>query len=309
MRPLIRIFSHEGAREIDGVIDLLREQGADIHRLNFNRYPEELRLSMTMSRQKASSAAWAHDLHTFSTARSLTGLNREVSLRECDAFVDGLLLREEGRWLNSPEAIRISGNKAWQLHLAERLKIPIPPYLITNDAASVQRFIGKHRRVISKSLNSAYLIYGRRTPLKVYTQRIEEMTPELCESLNYGPSIFQREIERACEFRVTCVDGKAFSIGIDTTNMPDVIVDVRQMDYKAEHDRFFRPRGIELIEQMSLDLTKALNLSYAGCDWAMTPSGTYYFFEVNPCGAFRSFEELGAGPISSAIASALISRC
>ena len=89
-------------------------------------------------------------------------------------------------------------------------------------------------------------------------------------------------------------------------DVPAGVTDVRELDYEAERGRFFRPKNIEHIERLSVEFCRALGLRYAGLDWAVEPSGKLWLFEANPCGSFRWFEEVGAGPITAAIATALL---
>ena len=308
-KPIIKIYTHRGAREVDAVIDELRFAGADVQRQNFCTFPEKSTSTLGFGDgYDTPAAAWVHDLNAFSVERSLTGISREIAVRECTTYLNGLLLRENAHWLNSPTSIWKSGNKPFQLAVAEKLSLPVPKYVITNDAKTVEKFMGKHKQIVVKALDAAFINYGRRGPLKVFTRRVNALTPEIQSGLQFGPAIFQQEIKRSYEVRVTVVDGKAFSIALDTRGLPDGVVDVRELDYEKERERFFRPQTVERIEKLSILLCQSLDLNYAGLDWAIEPSGKLWFFEANPCGAFRWFEEVGAGRITAAITSALLNR-
>lgn len=309
-KPLIRLYTHQGAREVDGVIDELRARGAEIDRRNFCGFPERSAFTIQagLSHGDIAHAVWAHDLHTFSVERSLIGVAREIALRECNAFLNGLMLREQGRWLNSPEAIWRAGNKPFQLSVAEKLGLPVPPYIVSNDVSSVRAFLRQNRRIVVKALDAAFIIYGRQKPLKVFTRKVVEIDDVMTDALCLGPAIFQKEIDRHHEIRVTVVDGKAFSVAVNVCGLPVNVTDVRQLDYEAERPRFFRLKNIENIERHSVEFCRALGLRYAGLDWAVEPSGKHWLFEANPCGSFRWFEEVGAGPITAAIATALLKQ-
>jgi|GEM_PF-2462402 len=304
------IISHQEAREIDGVIDIFRKAGGDVERINLCQYPEALTLTLRNLREsgnKPLAAGWMHNTGELSFSTYLTGMERHVAETESDAFIDAYVAELNCRWLNSPGAIKAASNKPQQLRLAEKLGLPVPEYCITNDPVELENFASE-RNLIMKSLATGYMHYGTGDGWKFYTQRVT-VNDLLLQALRYGPQIFQGEILRAKEVRVTVVDGNCHSIGIDCSNLPENIVDIRELDYEAERKRFHVPESLDQIEALSIKLVDSLNLGYAGLDWLIDDDGRPFFLEANACGSFKWFEQCGAGDITGSIAEALLSRC
>lgn len=308
--PNVVIFSHQEGREIDGVIDLLRAKGIQIQRFNLCQFPQSLRFSLSKGSGQTSpagAAGWAHNTGEFSFARELTGMEREVAMEECDAFIEALLTQQSCTWLNAPANIRAAGNKPNQLRRAEELGLPVPDYRITNDPAVVAEFRNMYPQIVMKALRVGFLHYGPGDGWKFYTKSL--MPTDCLDGLEYSPQIFQERIRRKAEIRVTVVDGNCYSIGINCENLPEGVTDIRELDYEKERARFFVPEGIREIESWSIRLLQEYGLGYGGLDWAIDHDGRASFFEMNACGSFKWFEKCGAGDITSALADALARRC
>jgi len=304
------IFSHEANREIDGVIDRIRNVGVEVRRFNLCQFPRKLHFSISNEARRLSEpdeCGWIHNVGEFSFARELVGLDREVGAKESEAMLEGVFERHHCTWLNSPKRIRAAANKPNQLLVAAKIGMPVPDYLITNDVAEVRDFAAKHSKVVTKALSVSFLHYGSGDPWKFYTQLVDPR--DTFEGLQYAPQMFQEAINRSMEVRVTVVDGKCYSVGIDCHNLAVGLVDVRQLDYAAERHRFFVPTDLEMIENLSLKMANELDLGYAALDWAVDAEDRSYFFEVNACGSFKWFEQCGAGDITGAISEAILIRC
>jgi glutathione synthase/RimK-type ligase-like ATP-grasp enzyme len=306
------IFTHRRAQEVDGVIDALRAMGASVIRVNWCQYPDVSPYSVDSDVDgidvlNDARVGWLHEPYLFSVGRSLTGLARDIALRECGAFWDGVLADLRCHWLNDPGAVRRASSKVAQLRLATQLGIPVPAYTVTNDQTRARDFIlGRHSAVI-KSLCAGYTEYGERH-FKSFTRRIGATDSSLLESLRSGPAILQEEICKVREIRTTVIDDQCYSVEFDCTRLPLGTVDMRQLDYTSNQSAFRRASSPERIETWSKAMTTKLGLSYACFDWARDRNGQEFFLECNPLGSFKWSELCGDWSISEAIASALIGR-
>jgi glutathione synthase/RimK-type ligase-like ATP-grasp enzyme len=201
----------------------------------------------------------------------------------------------------------LASNKIHQLKLAQKLKLPRPDYLITNDPKAVAWFRRRHASVIVKAIGCGYLTYGTRH-FKFYTRRLDELGRDFTTALRYGPMIFQEEIDKHSEVRVTIVDGACFSLRVNCVDLPGNTIDVRKIDFKKHKERFFKAHGVEQIEAWSKLISTALGLSYSALDWAIGRSGKAYFLECNPLGSFKWSELCGGFNITNAIANSLYVR-
>jgi len=314
----VLIVAHQQAQEVDGVIDLLRKFDLRVARWNLCEYPERSTATATRDRIRIGGAefdipsgpnvAWIHDTGFFSVASSLRGRAREVAIRECQALCDGVLGALNCKWLNEPDRISAASSKILQLRMAGRLGIRVPNYCITNDPAEARRFVRQNRDVVVKAVRGGYVLDAE-GGLKFFTRRLADVDgAALFDQLACSPIIFQAEIERRAELRVTVVDGECFSMEIDCRGLPSDCVDVRQLDFPSNRDRFRRAENQKDIERWSCEISRELQLAYAGLDWAISKSGVPYFLECNPLGAFKWSELCTKYDISGAIARALYRR-
>lgn len=283
-------------------------------RWNLCEYPERAVATVTrhailigrsrFSDEASLAAAWMHEIGAFTVADSLDGISREVALRECEAFWDGVLARIACSWLNEPGRIRTASNKLFQLRLAERLGLPIPDYCATNDPAIALDFAASKRRAIAKAVRGGFLVHSA-TSVKFFTRRFDDLGPAVYEAFKFGPLLLQEEVWRQREIRITVVDGQCFCMEIDCTNLPSGIVDVRELDFAEHRHRFKRATDTAKIENWSRQIVDALGLGYAGLDWAISVDGAPFFLECNPLGSFKWSEICTGQDITSRIADAL----
>jgi glutathione synthase/RimK-type ligase-like ATP-grasp enzyme len=312
MKAKVLIVAARHTREVDGVIDRLRDRNLDVVRFSICQYPEFAEISWDPLHARYAyggpHAAWLCDLSGWSVESKLTGLERETSLAECLAFAEGTLLSLETNWLNSPQATRVASRKLLQLKLACELGFRVPETCVTNSPEDARAFCRKHTTVVAKALASGFVTYGGKN-LKFYTRRIRADSTDLFEALHLGPLILQREIAKKEEIRVIVVDNEAFAVRLDLRSISNVEVDIRQLDYKR-HEESFSPclDRTDLIT-LSKQVVRELGLSYGGIDWAIDSSGNAYFLECNPLGAFKWFEMRSEQDITGSIADALERRC
>lgn len=307
------LITHRKAQEVDGVIDAVRAKGLLVERVNLCQYPEQENYSWSscqtdnLRRFARAKVGWFHNSGRYSISRSLEGHGRELALRECDGFWEGIGLAIDCDWVNHPQYLILSSRKLGQIAMATRLGIAVPETLVSNDPTEVVDFFSKHQGAVVKSLANGYSVY-RDEHLKLYSRFYRQLPHEIAEGLRYSPMIFQRRISKLNELRVTCIDGACFGLIADTSDMEGENVDIRRLDYKAEQGRF---RGIDVpddISRASQMLMDKLKLSYAGLDWIQDADGDWHFLELNSMGAFKWSELQGAGDITAALAEAIVRR-
>jgi hypothetical protein len=120
--------------------------------------------------------------------------------------------------------------------------------------------------------------------------------------------MFQREIQKKWEIRVTVVDQQCFPVRFDCSALPESIVDMRKIDFEKSRSRFERATDVDCIVSWSKKIVAALGIAYAGLDWVLDSQGTPYFLECNPMGSFKWSEMSGRFNISHAIANSLLRR-
>ena len=300
-------------REVDGVIDGLRNAGLAVGRFCPCQYPEfdsrTWRIDAPDDTYGKSRVAWLADFSGWSIEKSMTGLAREAAFAETVAFAEGALLTLDAKWLNSPDCVRIASRKILQLHRARSLGILTPPTCVTNSEVDARDFIRSVGRAIVKPIASSYMTYGAQS-LKFYTREVDLQSNEVFRTLAVSPLIFQQRIDKVAEIRVTVVDEWSVAVKTNLENL-DICtpVDTRQLDYSKYSARFQRclDRPDLLID--SKRIVRNLGLSYGGVDWAVDSTGAAHFLECNPLGSFKWFEICAGESITAKLVHALSKRC
>ena len=310
----VLIVTNQKEQEVDGVIDFLRERSIGINRWNLCQFPENEFYTISPSSllhpkihsNIVPAVGWLHHFGQFSIEKSLTGLEREVALKETKSYVKGILSTLNCNWFNNPKKVIQASNKILQLHLAQELNIPFPDYIISNDQEQVRNFIADKKTVVIKSIATGFITYGDQN-LKVYTHEFSEVSEHLISALKFSPVIVQEKINKRKELRVTVVENQCFSVEIDYSDLP-VVTDIRELINETNRHYFKRAENISTVENISIQLTKKLGLTYAGLDWLMSDKGDYYFLELNPLGSFKWYEQCGDFKITEAIGNSLIKK-
>jgi glutathione synthase/RimK-type ligase-like ATP-grasp enzyme len=311
-RGLVLIVASRSTREVDGVIDRVRENGYEVVRFSPCQYPEPKACSWRPGSGpdafEAPDAAWLCDFSGWSVEASLTGLEREIALAEVTAFVDGIFLSLSTNWINNPVAIRSASRKVLQLETVSRLGIAVPTTCVTNDPEEARRFCDAHEAVVAKALSTGFVTYGGKA-LKLYTRPVDRHSDALFNALKNGPLIFQSRVAKTEEVRSVVIDGHVALVRADLDGLPNDLVDIRRLDYQAERARFSPCNDRPDLAEASREIVAALCLSYGCIDWAIESDGTAIFLECNPLGSFKWFELCGGDDITGHIAEALVLRC
>jgi hypothetical protein len=190
--------------------------------------------------------------------------------------------------------------KLTQLRLAREMGFRIPDTLLTSNADDVFAFYEKHGgRIISK-LPSATLLEQRDQPLVRFTHRVlRSDLGYLASSLHHAPCLFQEQIPKRTELRITVVGDRVFSAAIETTRNRQCLVDARRLDIEhTPHE--VHPLDPD-VQQRLVAIVRRANLHYATIDVIVTPEGELVFLELNPGGQYLWIERLTGLPISESI--------
>jgi glutathione synthase/RimK-type ligase-like ATP-grasp enzyme len=208
----------------------------------------------------------------------------------------------EGRWLNSPYAIQRAEDKPRQLAIARARGLTVPETLITNEYRAASTFAAAGATV-GKPLRRG-LIEDPDGPGRVmFTSRIEIGT-EAQGAIEQAPVIFQREIPKRSDIRVTVVDDNVFAASILSQEHYDTEVDWRRgarLDIK--HEVFALPHEIA---EACVAVTRDLGLRFAAIDLIEDAGGAFWFLEANPNGQWGWIQMRTGQPIASAIVGALL---
>lgn len=308
MATTVAVFTAAADVTADYVIGELNQRGVNVFRCDPGDFPA------TVTMAARSGACWTGRLDAGGRRLVLDDVvcawwrrpNRtepdartaepEWAAREARAGFHGLIAALP--WLNHPDVIRRAEHKPLQLAVATAVGLTVPPTLLTNDPDEVRAFATEHGPLIYKPLRCAGLSDHR----MIYTSRVDPDTID--DGVRLTAHLFQPEIPKDHELRVTLVDGRAFTARIDAESR-----DARR-DWRADYTSL-RYTAAELAGTV-LDKLRAyaqrMRLRFLAADLIVTPAGDHVFLEANPNGQWAWIEDATGLPIAAAIADALQGR-
>lgn len=302
----------------------LRARGADVYRLDTDRYPGEIRLSVT----DASTATLIDgkrrlDLNAITALwyrRSEIGAGlpldmdpalRAVAITEARLVFDDTLRNLPAFAIDPLSVHETAGRKYHQLHLAREVGLTVPRTAITNDPDAVRALAARcPTGLVTKMMHGFTVPSPEGTPASLFTS---PLTPDdlaaLADDRHGGlalcPMTFQENIPKARELRVTLVGDKIWTAAIDSQSNADARIDWRRQG--AAMVAQWQPATLPPpIEARIRALMTRLGLCYGAIDLIETPDGDHVFLEVNPGGEYFWLEDHCGFPISDAIAERLI---
>ena len=168
------------------------------------------------------------------------------------------------------------------------LGLNIPDALITSDAIELNKFIKKYKKVIAKPIsNPSHTVEFEKNKFSIGNQTklltVEDVNGNHFEFL---PSFFQKYIEKKFEIRSFYLKGKFKSMAIFSQQNEKTKIDFRNYDYVRPNRcvPYYLPKSLE---KKLHKLMLKLDINCGSFDLIFTPSGKYYFLEVNPIGQFQ----------------------
>jgi MvdC family ATP-grasp ribosomal peptide maturase len=321
MRDVVLLLTHSGDYyTVDLVAQALARKGARPVRFNTDLFPSRVKLSARAGDQRAARlftetgdeisveevrAVWARKLWAPRMAHDLDERYRSMCISESAAALEGFLdALHNALWVNNLDHQRNAENKQRQLRLAARAGLRVPRTLVTNDAAEARQFFAETEgQTVAKLLRPLTVSMNADQPF-VYTNRVREEDLAQAEALRHSPMVFQELIPKACELRVACVAGEAFTGALDATGTSRGHTDWRRAaPEECRWQKAELPREVASSLQV---LMSELGLVFGAVDLICTPEGEHVFLEVNPGGEWGMLERDLDLPISEAIAEALL---
>lgn len=195
-------------------------------------------------------------------------------------------LNPDHNWINKLDASARLNYKPYQLQLARQVGLLTPESLISNHQTSILPFYDALQNVIYKPINSAS------TPTKpIFTSKISRQ--DLLDSKNslaMAPGIFQENIVKHHELRVTVVGESVFVAKINSQKNKNGKVDWR----KAVFDEGVFEKGVlsSGTTEKLLAFHRQSQLCYGAYDFIVDENGREIFLECNPSGQWLWIEEL-----------------
>jgi hypothetical protein len=223
---------------------------------------------------------------------------------ETSQFLVGLLSTADRCWLpGGLMTIQLADCKLEQLWRAERLGFEIPSTLVTNSPRDLLAFRRRHRGMVISKLGHAGAFDASYPGAIRYTEPVTRRDLAHLGRLRNCPVIFQANVAKRLELRVTVVGSAVFAAEIHTQESRQTAQDSRRYDLDCTPHRVHQLP--EAIAARCVALTRELGLRYGAIDLILRPDGQYVFLEINPNGQFLWIEDLTGLPISAAVAALL----
>lgn len=199
-----------------------------------------------------------------------------------------LILAPDAWWVNPYDAIKYANSKVYQLKQAPVCGFNIPPTLVSNSPTDIKAFINKYDSVIYKPLFPHNWLEN--DVLKfAYTQGVELNQLPSDSLLQLTPGIFQRQIKKKYELRVTCFGNHHVAVKIDSQKHPQGITDWR---IAPTHELKLEPYQLPPAIESSINrFMNKLGIVFGCFDFIVTPEDEIYFLEVNQQGQFLWIED------------------
>lgn len=213
-------------------------------------------------------------------------------LRENTLFYESFTANfaPEAWWINSKEAANRANFKLLQLKLASECGLVIPTTLCSNDPNEIHQFLTSHddTGVIYKPLCSNFWFESNQAKV-AYTARVQPKDLPNPQCLQQTPGIFQKEIKKSYELRITCFGDFIVAAQLHSQDHPDGLIDWRAI---RQSPLVIEPYLLPLDIQNKIRLfMRELGIVFGSFDFIVTPDGQYVFLEVNEQGQFLWIEE------------------
>ncbi len=217
-------------------------------------------------------------------------------LNETDSLIKNLFSIIDGKWISDPFSVYKAENKLLQLKIAKQLGFEIPSTLITTSKEQLKSFYKEQEgRIIVKPISQTR-IDNKESPSFIFTNRITQEQINALDDFDLTPCIYQKEIEKEYEIRVTVVGNNVFAASVDSQNDEETKVDWRKK--KLVFKEIEIPKRVVTF---CIEILKSLNLSFGAIDLIKDKYGNYIFLEINPNGQWAWIETQTGLDISGAI--------
>lgn len=299
---MILVISHKTDYSADFVVNILNRRGIAYRRLNCEDILEgditfrfNGNFSYSILNEDSYDAVWFRrtKLPQF---KGLSPAEANYVLIETDHLLKNIFSTVSAKWLSSPKMVYEAENKLLQLKAAQKIGFTIPETLVTNSKDELRSFFAAHNgNIIIKPLSQTRLNRNDSNSF-IFTNVITTDVLVRLDELDLTPCIFQENIPKDHEVRVTVVGRKVFAARIHSQGC-----DETRIDWRRKPLRFEIADLPSDVSDACINLVDELGLAFGALDLIKRPDGTYTFLEINPNGQWVWIENQTSLKISEAI--------
>ncbi len=302
---MILIITNKKDYTADYLIISLKSLGIDFFRLNTEDFPNITKLVLRISNdsvngyfEEAKRLIDLKEIHSVWYRRPrqsnpspdlIDSGARDFVIVESRETLEGLWRILPAFWVSAPDKITKAESKIYQLINAVELGFVIPSTLITNNPKEVEIFNLDCESIIYKPLKKGRIVRGDNVSY-IYTSKVDQLQDQNFENVEYSPSLFQSNIKKYIDVRVTVVGEKVFAAEIHSQEIDEAKQDWRRVEVERIHHAVHTlPYEVEI---KCVSLVKKLGLKFGAIDLVLTKSREYIFLEINPNGQWAWIQEL-----------------
>jgi len=296
---MILIVTHTEDYTVDYVANILNKREIPFYRLNTNLLNEiDYRISffktleVTLAAKPNFRSVWFRRIKLPIFSSLQFEVSKYISLDYESLLFNLLTLYDFKNVISDPYKIYKAENKLFQLKEATRIGFKIPKTLLTSSRDDLKEFIRSTSSIV-KPLRNGQIVFNDTNHL-IYTSQIA--ISDLSNEIQLTPAIYQEEITKQFEIRVTVVNNCVFAASVNSQDNESTKVDWRRT--RLSFKPFILPKRIE---DQCLQLVNNLGLAFGAIDLIYTPADEYYFLEINPNGQWVWIETDTNLPISQAL--------
>lgn len=173
------------------------------------------------------------------------------------------------------------------LKKAKDLGINIPNSIVCNNKKDLIAFYAEYKKIITKPLSEVLVFENNKESKEIFFMQSTIVAEESITNIDdeFFPSLFQEYIEKDVEIRSFFLEGEFYSMAIFSQLHEQTKIDFR--NYVEDNPNRNIPFQLpEDLQNKLRSLMEVLNLNTGSFDIILTPSGDFYFLEVNPVGQF-----------------------
>jgi glutathione synthase/RimK-type ligase-like ATP-grasp enzyme len=313
--------------EADVVCIGLRNKKIEYIRLNMSDIPLNIRIKYDIENNKAEpkisliiknkvtrwsniSVIWLRNFNIKEINFGNNELFNLISIQAWENVLPIFLNNLKCNWINNPQSTIQSIDRAKQLTIAKSLGFDIPNTLITNDPEVMLNFYNTHNKnIIAKSVYNHSIEYKGKI-YSTFTRKITEHEVFKINDLVYVPYIFQENISRKSELRITVVKDKVFAAKLGTGFILQGHDDEDDDEYHRHHSPKLPIIPIDMPKSFNkkcIKLLELLGLQYGAMDFIIDKDNNIFFLEINPTGDWYGIEKKTKLPITRAVVSLISS--
>jgi glutathione synthase/RimK-type ligase-like ATP-grasp enzyme len=215
------------------------------------------------------------------------------------AMEDFEALLHRARWIDRPSHVRASGSKLEHLRVAVELGFDVPRTLVTNQSDAAREFVESCESTVVKAFNWLWDDPNTGRRHVIFTHRLRREDRLHLDLVVNAPCIFQEEVPRAVEWRVTVVGERVFAVVIRAAAAAAAsTVDWRDPACEPQYRAAKLPQEVE---GRCIAVTRRFGLTFAAMDLIETPDGRHVFLDFNPYGNWLHVQQRAGVRITQAV--------